>query len=64
MTRRCVQFVTLFEATVPAVDRAARCYVEESAGPDPFWDTLYGPHEPGGGRGLLHVDRDWDCMDF
>ncbi len=35
---------TLFEATVEAVDRAARCFAAENDEIDPeFWETLYGP---------------------
>jgi hypothetical protein len=44
-------WLSLCEATVPAVDRAARCFVEESAAPDPFWDTMHGPIDDSGWTG-------------
>lgn len=63
---RALAVKTLFEATVPVVDRAADCFAREDWGIDPdFWETLYGPCGDGpddrGMRDFCPIDRYDDC---
>ncbi len=60
-------FVSLFDATVPAVHRAARSYRNAGADDDlfefAFWDLMYGPimdGDDGPRRGMFYIDFDYD----
>ena len=60
-------FVSLFDATVLAVDGAARSYRNAGADDDlfefAFWDLMYGPimdGDDGPRRGMFYIDFDYD----
>jgi hypothetical protein len=54
--------ISLADITLAAVERAARCFMEEDPEIDPnFWETLYGPFGDGPADiGMMHWDI-WDC---